>query len=67
MLCYRQFTEQTLQLMADRLLLATDWPHLALKDKTISTDQLWEMLLGWIPEDMRNRIIVDNPTRLYGF
>ena len=32
-----------------------------------STDFL-DLLLEWVPdEDVRNRILVDNPARLYGF
>jgi len=59
----------------ERLLWATDWPHSAVftphRDpwRDMPNDGALVDLLGiWVPDETtRNRILVDNPARLYGF
>jgi predicted TIM-barrel fold metal-dependent hydrolase len=51
----------------DRMVWATDWPHPASKDP-VSDAGLLTLLGDWVPDEaIRNRILVDNPARLYGF
>jgi 2-pyrone-4,6-dicarboxylate lactonase len=53
----------------DRTLWATDWPHLGFRDRPVQNDaDLLELFYRYAPdEDTVHRILVDNPTRLYGF
>jgi predicted TIM-barrel fold metal-dependent hydrolase len=52
----------------DRMLWATDWPHPNKFVEQPNDDDLLEQLGLWAPdEEMRRRILVDNPTKLYGF
>lgn len=52
----------------DRMLWATDWPH-PFKFAGVPNDaDLLEQLVLWAPDETtRNRILVDNPARLYRF
>ena len=52
----------------DRMLWATDWPHPNKFVEQPNDADLLEQLESWAPdEEMRRRILVDNPTALYGF
>jgi predicted TIM-barrel fold metal-dependent hydrolase len=52
----------------DRLLWGTDWPHLNIPGPMPKSTVFLDLLLDWVPDEaMRNRILVDNPARLYGF
>jgi len=52
----------------DRMLWATDWPHPNTFVVQPNDADLLEQLELWAPEqDMRRRILVDNPAALYGF
>lgn len=51
----------------ERLVWGSDWPH---PTPTASPDDalLFDLLAEWAPdEEVRNRILVDNPQTLYGF
>jgi predicted TIM-barrel fold metal-dependent hydrolase len=62
------FAQALAEARADRLLWATDWPHVNFKATMPNTTQLLDCLLEWIPEEnVRRRILVDNPQVLYGF
>jgi 2-pyrone-4,6-dicarboxylate lactonase len=51
----------------DRLIWGSDYPHLSFADK-VGTTQLFNLLGQWAPgADLRRRIMVDNPTALFGF
>jgi predicted TIM-barrel fold metal-dependent hydrolase len=52
----------------DRTLWATDWPHpMGLKQMPNDGD-LADMLVDWVPDEaQRQKVLVDNPARLYGF
>jgi predicted TIM-barrel fold metal-dependent hydrolase len=53
---------------ADRLLWGSDWPHANHYSAMPNSTELFDLLLDWVPEEAaRNRILVDNPVRLYGF
>jgi D-galactarolactone isomerase len=53
----------------ERMLWASNWPHpSAPADKYPNDADLLDLLLDWAPEEAtRQRILVDNPARLYGF
>jgi predicted TIM-barrel fold metal-dependent hydrolase len=52
----------------DRMLWATDWPHPNKFVEQPNDADLLEQLELWAPdEEMRRRILVDNPNTLYGF
>jgi predicted TIM-barrel fold metal-dependent hydrolase len=51
----------------DRMVWGSDWPHVAMA-RMPDTGRLRNLLLDWAPEAaVRERILVDNPARLYGF
>jgi 2-pyrone-4,6-dicarboxylate lactonase len=51
----------------DRLIWGSDYPHLSFADKVRSVE-LWNLLGSWAPaEATRQRILVENPQRLYRF
>ena len=52
----------------DRMLWATDWPHPNKFEAQPNDADLLEQLGLWAPdEELRRRILVDNPSTLYGF
>jgi 2-pyrone-4,6-dicarboxylate lactonase len=53
----------------DRLLWGTDWPHLHLHGRGMPNDgALLDLLADWVPDEKtRHAVLVDNPSRLYGF
>ncbi len=52
----------------DRLLWASDWPHVNFRAKMPNTTELLDCLAEWIPDKtLRRRILVDNPQALYRF
>jgi len=51
----------------DRLIWGSDYPHLSFADK-VGSVELWNLLGSWAPEEAtRQRILVENPQRLYRF
>jgi predicted TIM-barrel fold metal-dependent hydrolase len=51
----------------ERLVWASDWPHVTERTKP-DTAKLLDLLGEWVPDQrQRDRILVDNPTQLYGF
>jgi predicted TIM-barrel fold metal-dependent hydrolase len=52
----------------DRLVWASDWPHVFIKTPMPNTGDLLDLLADWVPDEAtRNSILVDNPAALYGF
>ena len=53
----------------ERLLWGSDWPHVNMNDRTMPNDgDLVDLLSEWVADPVvRDRILVDNPQRLYGF
>jgi predicted TIM-barrel fold metal-dependent hydrolase len=68
---YRDLTPFVQALVAerpDRVVWAGDWPHAFVKGKMPNTTDLLDALGTWVPDEAaRRRILVDNPTALYGF
>jgi predicted TIM-barrel fold metal-dependent hydrolase len=56
-------------LAPERVIWGTDWPHPTSKADAKPDDaMLFDLLSDWAPrEALRHRILVDNPTKLYGF
>ena len=51
----------------DRLIWGSDYPHLSFADR-VGSVELWNLLGTWAPDEAtRRRILVDNPTKLFGF
>jgi predicted TIM-barrel fold metal-dependent hydrolase len=56
------------EIMPDRLVWGSDWPHVGLLCNMPETGELLNAMLAWCPDDARlQAVLVDNPTRLYGF
>jgi len=52
----------------DRMLWASDWPHPFVQIAMPNDGELLDMLANWAPDPkVRQKILVDNPARLYGF
>jgi 2-pyrone-4,6-dicarboxylate lactonase len=50
----------------DRVVWGTDWPHPSARAKMPNDGDLADLLAQWVPDEaQRNRILVDNPARLY--
>ncbi|MDP6342479.1 MAG: amidohydrolase family protein [Alphaproteobacteria bacterium] len=63
-----RFAEALIAAAPDRLVWGSDWPHPALSGPMPNDGDLFDRLLAWTPdEDLRRRILVDNPARLYDF
>ncbi|CAN5693551.1 amidohydrolase [soil metagenome] len=65
----RLFHDAFVNANADRLLWGSDWPFLGMKDYKPDNGKLLDLLDHWIDGDdeLRRRILVDNPAALYGF
>ena len=51
----------------DQLLWGSDYPHLSFHDR-VGSVQLYNLLADWAPEPaLRQRILADNPARLFEF
>ena len=63
-----QFAHALVAAAPDRLVWGSDWPHVLL-DSTMPNDgDLVDQIAVWVPDaDIRQRILVDNAERLYGF
>ena len=52
----------------DRLLWGTDWTHMNPGKPMPNSTEFFDLLFDWVPDDaIRRRILVDNPSHLYGF
>lgn len=64
----RPLAEAVLAAAPDRVVWGSDWPHPALTGPAPRPEDLLIPLLDWIDDDeLRQRVLVDNPARLYGF
>lgn len=63
-----QFAHALTAAAPDRLVWGSDWPHVLLKATMPNDGDLVDLIADWVPdEDTRNRILVENAERLYGF
>ncbi len=52
----------------DRVVWGTDWPHVMVKGRMPNDGDLCDLLSDWLPTPaLRERVLVENPARLYGF
>jgi D-galactarolactone isomerase len=52
----------------ERLIWATNWPHAALGAGKRPDDGAWlDLMRQWMPDDVRRKMLVDNPAALHGF
>ncbi|MDQ0012611.1 putative TIM-barrel fold metal-dependent hydrolase [Variovorax boronicumulans] len=52
----------------ERLVWGSDWPHTTEVAGTVNDADLADVLMSWCPNvAVRDRILVDNPAKLYGF
>jgi 2-pyrone-4,6-dicarboxylate lactonase len=52
----------------ERMIWGSDWPHVMVKKQMPNDGVLCDLLADWIPDsDMRKRLLVDNPAKLYRF
>ncbi|HEY6932014.1 MAG TPA: amidohydrolase family protein [Marmoricola sp.] len=64
----RVLAEAVLQAAPGRVVYGSDWPHVAVPHEMPNTGGLRNLLATWIPdEDLRRRVLVNNPAELYGF
>ena len=52
----------------ERIVWGSDWPHVMVKGAMPNDGDLCDLLADWVPDAaQRQRVLVDNPARLYGF
>ncbi len=52
----------------DRLVWASDWPHVTMTNMKLDSTALFDLLLDWVPDEaQRHGVLVSNPQALYGF
>jgi predicted TIM-barrel fold metal-dependent hydrolase len=62
------FVQELVAARPDRIVWASDWPHVFVKGQMPNTTDLLDLLADWVPDDAtRRRVLVDNPAELYGF
>ncbi|MFH1341319.1 MAG: amidohydrolase family protein [Pseudomonadota bacterium] len=62
------FAQALVAVAPERCVWGSDWPHVSVEGPMFNTGALLDLLPLWVPEEaVRNRILVDNPARLYGF
>ncbi|REE07446.1 putative TIM-barrel fold metal-dependent hydrolase [Paraburkholderia sp. BL27I4N3] len=65
---FRPLHEFLVEANQDNLLWGTDWPLILMGERqTPDLGHLLDLLDEWTTDDVRHRILVDNPARLYGF
>jgi predicted TIM-barrel fold metal-dependent hydrolase len=62
------FAQAVIEAAPDRVLWGTDWPHPNIEGLMPNDGDLTDLLALYAPDEgMRERILVANPARLYGF
>lgn len=61
----RPLAEALLAANRDQLVWGSDWPHPAIAAPMVNDGDLANLLIDWFDPSDRQRILVDNPTRLY--
>lgn len=62
------FARALVEAAPERCVWGSDWPHVANWGAMMTVADLLDLLARWVPdEELRRRILVDNPHRLFGF
>src|SRR5688500_15286134 len=61
------FAHALLDAAPERVLWGSDWPHVMVKGAMPNDGDLADLLLDWVPEGLREQVLVANPAKLYGF
>jgi 2-pyrone-4,6-dicarboxylate lactonase len=62
------FVHAVVEAAPDRTVWGSDWPHVIHYRQMPNDGDLFDSLLTWVPDAaIRQRILVDNPAKLYGF
>lgn len=62
------YARALVQANIERVIWGTDWPHVMHKGATPNDGEMCDLLLDWVPDAaQRERVLVSNPARLYGF
>jgi 2-pyrone-4,6-dicarboxylate lactonase len=62
------FARAFIEAAPDRVIWSTDWPHVRFRRNMPNDADLLEMLYRYVPDAAaREKILVGNPARLYGF
>jgi 2-pyrone-4,6-dicarboxylate lactonase len=62
------FARGMIEAAPDRIVWGSDWPHPSAREKMPDDGDLADLIGEWAPDvATRNRILVENPKRLYGF
>ncbi len=62
------FAHALVEARSDRLVWGSDWPHVAIKPPMPKIGDLLDLLADWVPDaGQRQRVLVDNAHKLYGF
>lgn len=62
------FAQRLLEAAPDRCVWGSDWPHVAHWKPMMNVGDLLDLLADWVPDAAaRERVLVDNAHRLYGF
>lgn len=62
------FAQALVAACAERCVWGSDWPHVANWGVMMTVADLLDLLARWVPdEELRRRVLVDNPHRLFGF
>jgi 2-pyrone-4,6-dicarboxylate lactonase len=61
------YAHALLEAAPHRVVWGTDWPHVMVKTPMPNDADLADLLLEWVPEKLREQVLVENPAKLYGF
>jgi len=62
------FAHALIDAAPDRVVWGTDWPHVMAKGHMPNDGDLCDLLAAWVPDErLRDRVLVENPAKLYGF
>jgi predicted TIM-barrel fold metal-dependent hydrolase len=62
------FTDALLEANPDQLLWGSDWPFIRMQGNEPDVSDLLELLIKWINDPaIEQKVLVDNPARLFGF
>jgi predicted TIM-barrel fold metal-dependent hydrolase len=62
------YAKEIIKTNPERLVWATDWPHPFINVPMPNDGDLLDLLAEWAPDtETRNRILIDNPAKLYDF